>query len=111
MGVMDFPCTSCGECCKRIGKILQTEIDDPITQLLVERFPYKTDATGACEMLGADNKCMVYDNRPLLCDIKKGAVVYGVGKKQWYLLNAQMCNKFMDDAGLDVSFRIDLSEI
>lgn len=51
-----FPCNSaCGACCKNLKSwgILAKSLIDP--------------QTGICRYLGADNRCQVYEKRPLAC--------------------------------------------
>ena len=76
----DFPCTSCGECCKKVGAILASKEEfDPFTKFLIDKFPYETQwQNGWCEKLieeDGEYKCSVYDERPLLCNVK-AAVSY-----------------------------------
>jgi hypothetical protein len=57
-------------------------------------FPYKARADGVCEKLGEDNRCTVYDNRPLLCNIDRMASEPSLpmSKIEWYSMNYQGCN-------------------
>ena len=53
----DFPCTSCGLCCKQIGLILTNKTQLPeLQQFLLSKFPYKALEDGSCEMLNKDNQ-------------------------------------------------------
>lgn len=105
---MEFPCTGCGECCRRLQAVLEANHEHPVLKELVERFPFKTTESGACEMLTDDNRCSVYDQRPLLCNIKAGGVLMGVEESKWYLMNQDYCNSMMDEVGLDVKYRVSL---
>jgi hypothetical protein len=100
-----FPCTGCGCCCKRVDKVINVLelLNDYEKKLL--KFPY-THTNGVCDMLTEDNKCSVYDDRPLICNIEKFAETFGFDKKEFYLLNASSCNKFMDEDNIDQEFRI-----
>jgi Fe-S-cluster containining protein len=51
-----------------------------------------------------DNRCSVYDDRPLLCNIKKLGELSGYHETTWYSLNAITCNVLIKDAGLDESY-------
>lgn len=62
-----------------------------------EKFPFKWDKTGKCEMLGKDNLCRIYENRPLLCNVEKIAEVYKLGKKEFYNLNIKSCNSMLEE--------------
>ena len=105
-----FPCTMCGCCCKRVGNIvhnfgLKEKKDNPYY------FPYDYDEKGVCEKLGSDNKCTVYDSRPLLCNIDAIVEFQMVDKKKFYMQNALACNKMMDEDNVPMDFRIDINKI
>ena len=108
MPVMEFPCTGCGECCRRIQTILEANHQHPIMKELVERFPFSTREDGACEMLLESGQCSVYDSRPILCNVKLGGMVLGVDESTWYRQNADACNYMIKEAGLDESFLVSL---
>ena len=105
---MDFPCTGCSECCKRIGAVLEGSYEHPVLRELVERFPYQTKEDGSCEMLTEEGKCSVYESRPLLCNIKLGAKLLQIDEMEWYRLNQMGCNSMIKEAGLDESFLVSL---
>jgi Fe-S-cluster containining protein len=92
-----FPCTGCGQCCKRI-KDIHYLFPAPFT------FPYK-HINGVCEKL-VDNKCSVYDDRPLICNIDKMIEYREFDKEEYYAENIAACNQIMDEDGIDQSFRI-----
>ena len=94
-----FPCTSCGECCKKIGALLAVkDIPDPVTKLLIDAFPYKAQwQNGWCEKLTEDNKCSVYNDRPLLCNIREVAALRGIPWQIHYLQSATICNQWIND--------------
>ena len=100
-----FPCTGCGACCKRVDKVINTLdlLNDEERELL--KFPY-THTNGVCDMLTEENKCSVYEERPLICNIEKFTEVFNIPKKEFYLLNIDTCNKFMDEDNIDQKFRI-----
>ena len=102
----DFPCTSCGECCKRLGVVLTTSFDNPIIQELVNLFPYKANSDGSCEMLDDQNQCSVYKHRPLLCNIKIVAMLLKKDRQTHYKLSAEACNKMIKEANLDKKYLI-----
>jgi len=89
-----YPCIKCGLCCRRINVAVETakELFGKID------FPYKWDVSGKCEMLGDDEMCKVYDNRPLICNIDKMAEFIGVNKKEVYELNVSACNELLKEA-------------
>ena len=103
--IKKFPCTSCGCCCKNLGSYVHDiAIKNKDISLI---FPYKWNEDGVCEMLGEDNKCKVYDNRPALCSVDK-MIKYekNISKKQWYRKNAKICNILMDRAGYPEHLRV-----
>jgi hypothetical protein len=57
-------------------------------------------------MLTEDNKCEVYDNRPLICNIDKMRKRLKIPKKKFYAVNIKVCNQFMDEDDLPLNLRI-----
>jgi len=102
----DFPCTSCGECCKRLGDALSASFVNPIQQELIDRFPYKAKPDGSCEMLNDQNQCSVYSHRPLICNIKIVALLLKKDELDYYKLRAEACNKMIKQANLDEKYLI-----
>lgn len=106
MSEINFPCTSCGICCRKLGLV----IDEYRKR---HDFPYNVNPDGSCEMLLQDGRCAVYDSRPDCCSIKK---VYEkdykdlMTRKEFYLQNSMICNQWMDEAGMDKDLRIDLKQ-
>lgn len=97
---MDYPCTSCSQCCRRIGELLEGSYDYSIFDELVRRFPYKAREDGACEMLTDEGKCSVYETRPLLCNIKMGGYAMRIPQREWYRMNQEGCNRMVREAGM-----------
>ena len=97
MNELKFPCSGCGCCCKRVGMVKQF--------LIEEEFPYNAKEDGSCEML-IDNKCSVYDNRPDICDVYKMFLKSDMDIKEYYKVNIEQCNKFMDEDNIPLNFRI-----
>ena len=102
----DFPCSSCGECCKRLGSVLTNSYNNTIIQELVNRFPYKAKPDGSCEMLNTQNQCSVYTHRPLICNIKLVGILLKKDQQEHYKLNAEACNKMIKQANLDEKYLI-----
>jgi Fe-S-cluster containining protein len=98
---MSFPCTSCGACCRHIDRAKELINANPELN-----FPYTWDETGKCEMLGEDNRCKVYDNRPLLCNIDEFMKFYEISKKKFYKLNINACHLLMKEEGIYKEYRI-----
>ena len=101
---MDFPCTSCGLCCTTVGSLLDQKFDDPNVQTLIDAFPFDT-VDGVCEML-KDGLCSVYDQRPILCNVKLVGIFLGLEQNQWYKAQAATCNKVIEENQLDSSYKV-----
>lgn len=102
-----FPCTSCGECCRRVGQRLAT-IDEAPPHLLpaLRDFPYKAREDGACEQLDEAGRCRVYESRPLICRVDDLAASLGVDRLTSHLSSAIACNLMQQEAGLPEIFRV-----
>jgi Fe-S-cluster containining protein len=90
-----------------LGEILKNpEIQENyVMRLAAKTFPYKTDSSGACEKL-VDGKCSVYEDRPLLCNVKELGAAMRVNETQWFKANALACNRIIDLLNLDPSYKI-----
>ena len=111
--MVDFPCTSCGECCKNIGKsfVKVLDLDVPLAvKDLIKRFPYEIKENGACSMLNEDNSCSVYDNRPIICNIKLAAKLFQIDEYTWFKQNADACNDLIRSANLDDRYLVTIGE-
>lgn len=76
-----FPCDCCGACCKNLHK------SDLYKNLHL--------GDGICIYL-SDNKCSIYDERPLLCRIDEAYNEYfssAMSKNKYYELNILECEK------------------
>lgn len=99
---MEFNCSSCGACCKRIGAVR-----DKFKEL---NFPYDVNEKGWCKMLGEDNRCKVYENRPDICRIAKTFDNFfskTMTKAEYYTMNTKLCNEWMREDGIDKKFLLD----
>ncbi len=96
---MSFNCTGCGLCCTRMGEVLKTVYPMAFMNIALADFPYKVKEDGSCEMF-RDNQCMVYENRPLVCNIERMAdeMDLGMTKKQWYEANYAGCEMLQKEA-------------
>lgn len=72
---VNFNCDSCGECCKNVG----------FNKLL-------PSTNNICDYL-IDNKCSIYEDRPLYCRIKEyGEEFYPqYSREEWYNINYAAC--------------------
>lgn len=100
---MEFNCSGCGACCKRIGLL-----KDKFKEL---NFPYSVNDKGWCEMLDENNNCKVYNTRPDICNMKTMYEKYftklGYTEKKTYKLNAEMCNLYIKEDKLDEKYLLD----
>ncbi len=101
-----FPCTSCGACCHHIDRAVRAVGEAANTKESDLYFPYLWDKNGKCEMLSEDNKCMVYDRRPLICDIEKFADYMDFDREAFFAANIKACNDLIDEDGIDEQFKI-----
>ena len=104
MDLDDFPCTSCGLCCKQMNVVLNTDHDNDLLNFIVSKFPYEVSEDGVCEKLNDNNQCSVYEDRPLICNIRIMSKLFHIPYK--YTIEA--CNELIDSAGLDPSYKINL---
>jgi len=97
----DFDCQQCGDCCKniRIFTVIESSKIEimtlPSNCVQQEDFPYHIK-NGQCEKLTDDNKCSVYSNRPILCDVKKlwqHRYSEVLNWEDFYRINKAMCPK------------------
>jgi len=94
---MNFPCTGCGACCRVISWADDVVVrDDPEHP---HYFPY-THKDGVCEKLGPDNKCTIYETRPLICRIEDSCKYFGHDPEEYYTINIKGCHKLIDQLGL-----------
>jgi Fe-S-cluster containining protein len=98
----NFPCTGCGACCRRIKSAVSNFMDAGINM----EFPYQWDENGVCEMLTEDNKCSVYEDRPLICNIEKFAEVFDIDKQKFFIENIAACNILIKEDNLPEEFLI-----
>jgi Fe-S-cluster containining protein len=77
---------------------------------LINRFPYDTNPDGSCSMLNEDGLCSVYENRPIMCNVKLMGQLLHQDTTEWYRINAENCNKLINDANLDPKYLVQISE-
>jgi len=95
-----FPCTGCGLCCQNITGIHELKEYDL--------------GNGICKYFDViNNSCEIYDTRPNICQVDKMfEVKYNkyFTKEEFYIVNANSCNKLQEHYKIDNSFRIILGE-
>ncbi|EPP1573466.1 YkgJ family cysteine cluster protein [Campylobacter lari] len=92
----NFPCTSCGACCKNINGIEE-----------LKHF----NINGVCINLQEDNSCKIYNERPLVCRVEDFYNKYfkdTMSKKDFYNENIKICNLLQDKLKLDKKYKINL---
>lgn len=91
---MSYPCTSCGACCRRVGRIPD--------------FPEPVRPDGSCVHLNANNQCDIYENRPTICQVDKmHELVYSfLPKEVFYKLNIALCNQMIEEDKLNPKYKI-----
>ena len=108
--MIDFPCTKCSQCCRKVGDMLQNKDLPPIYQFLVSKFHYKPLEDGSCEKLLEDGTWSVYEDRPIICNIKLIHKFYGGDIIEYYKITAKACNMMIIDAGLDPKYLVTIDE-
>ena len=98
---MMFPCNSCGLCCQNISGIKELRDFDL--------------GNGVCKYYNFKTKnCNIYINRPDICNVEKmyKKVYFKIySKKEFYRLDAEVCNSLQEKYCLNSSYRIKLEEI
>jgi Fe-S-cluster containining protein len=89
---MGFNCSGCGKCCQNL--FLTEEVSSQFSktvQKLISEFPYKIH-NGTCEKL-VDNKCSVYENRPVICKVDEGYKYFKeeMTLDEWHSRNYSIC--------------------
>ena len=107
----DFPCTQCGQCCRNVNSILSNSESFPtVIKDLIDRFPYDINPDGSCSKLNEDGLCSVYENRPIMCNIKLMGQLLHRDTTEWYRLQAEHCNILINAADLDPKYLVQISE-
>lgn len=80
----NFPCIRCGLCCRKVN--------------LIEEVACLDRGDGICKYL-KNNLCLIYDNRPFLCNSEK---VYSkffphLSKKEYYAMMLKYCIDIAND--------------
>lgn len=102
----NYPCTGCGACCHRIGNIVESWGLKDLSEDDEMHFPHSYNDTGKCEMLDRDNKCLVYEDRPTICNVEKMFALMDIPRDTFYKLNINACNNMMDEDNIHLDYRI-----
>ena len=105
----DFPCTSCGQCCRLIGLHFnhshQVYQNSPqAVKDLMDTFPHPINPDNSCSMLDKDGLCSIYDDRPIICNTKYAPQLLNLTKPQFNHYMTQSCNNMITEANLDPKF-------
>jgi Fe-S-cluster containining protein len=99
----DFFCHGCGLCCTKVGEMLEnrSQINGPWGELMME-FPHRADIHGNCEMLSSDGSCMVYDDRPRLCNVEitREVVEPQTPIDKWFSEQERHCKILLKESGV-----------
>jgi len=108
----EFPCTFCGCCCSHVDMAIENarKSPHPVWNNSAETFPFSYDINGKCEKL-INNKCSVYEDRPLLCNLKKLGELLELDTKTWYYMVSKSCNQLMDQENVPDEYRINAENI
>lgn len=67
-------------------------------------------ADGACINLAEDNTCKIYETRPDICRVnvmaERNGAKLGLSQVAYIKKATEICNTWMDEDGIDVSYRI-----
>lgn len=78
----EFICDKCGLCCQNLkNNVLAKDFDD---------------GNGVCIYLDKNTKlCSIYENRPLICDVKKGYTMFEnlMSYEEYLVLNYKACEE------------------
>jgi len=87
-----FPCSGCGGCCMVAASV---------------GLPDRGD--GACIHLDKENKCSIYEDRPLICRVDElfEEIDHGMTKEEWYDANKKSCNSLIDKLNLDKKYKLE----
>lgn len=73
-------------------------------------FPHEVDHNGVCSKFDRETReCTIYEDRPMICrvdDFYHKYMKHQTDLKYWYAYNASMCDKMINQAGLDKSYLV-----
>lgn len=82
-----FPCTSCGECCRRVH--------------LSEQTAFLDRGDGVCRHFDDESKlCTIYETRPLVCRVEDYYRLHLADQIEWadfVTLNVEICRQFQQE--------------
>ena len=61
---------------------------------------------GSCEKLTEDGLCSVYEDRPIMCNVRLMSKFYEGSTEEYYDITAKICNIMIEEAGLDSKYLI-----
>jgi hypothetical protein len=113
----DFPCTSCGACCRQIGnwvskakKVLAEGGGNAQTREIAA-FPHAIGKFGVCSKLGSDNRCTIYETRPDVCNVKAMWAKHSTQTFTGHCIgNAEYCNQMIKREGLPKEAMVNMGQ-
>lgn len=95
-GTKPFPCTRCGECCRRIGR--------------VKELAHLDRGDGACRHLDENTLlCGIYEDRPRACSVDAGFEALGpyfASREAYMTATAAVCNQWQAERGLPRVYKV-----
>jgi Fe-S-cluster containining protein len=128
--IAPFPCTSCGLCCQRVGGAVDAAkralamlegipadhpLAPPIEQVEelkeMAAFPFATSTEGRCEKLTEDNRCSVYEDRPMICSVEKVRARWyaNISIEEHYRQVAATCNEWIEESDLPYEYLVNVN--
>jgi len=93
-----FECSMCGKCCIRMIEVMESL--PQLAKVIGEEniyFPYSHN-NGVCENLSEDKKCMVYENRPIICNVEKlSRIIAEKGGQDFNLIRGVMYKQYKQE--------------
>lgn len=81
------------------------ETQPPKIKKIMEEFPYKT-IEGVCKKL-VDNRCTVYENRPIICNIEKTKEYFpDLTQDEYIKINVDFCNTLQEKFQIPKKYRV-----
>lgn len=85
---MDYPCTACGCCCRRVVAIPGVFPEEWVGE------------DGACVHLTENELCGIYETRPECCRVGYSFAGSGLTDREYLEMTANVCNALMDEMGV-----------
>ena len=83
---MGWSCDCCGLCCRQVGSFPQ------MSEYALE--------DGSCKYLDKDNRCSIYDRRPLVCNVAEAYKLFfkdRMSEDEYYDLQSKSCAQLKNE--------------